>query len=239
MPNDPLTSSPRTPAWLREILRVLAGVVVFVALVWLLKDHVGTMEQWLQDLGAWAPVIFVAVHVVVVSLGFPVSVLGFVAGATWGMGAGTLILLVAGLGAASLMYAVSRNLLSRRVIRFAETRPRFARFLRLAEDDSWRIMVLLRFSPLHFAAVCYLLGAGRVRFWPYFITSACVLPSAFLQAYLGDTARRVGDQAASGQGLETMETLLAALGIAAAVGLLVVMGRLTRRALMDGAEDRV
>jgi len=236
---DPTIPTRRVlPAWARESLRVLAGLLVFVVLILLLKDHVRTLEAWLLDLGPWAPVVFVLAHVVLVSLGFPVSVLGFVAGATWGLTTATGLLLVAGLAAASLMFFISRRLLGHRVLAMAASRPRFARFLALAEDDSWRIMVLLRLSPLHYAVVCYLLGAGRVRFWPYFITSACVLPSAILQAYLGVATRRVGGQAASGEGLQTMETVLAVVGVTAAVTLLVVMGRLTRRALLEGAEPR-
>lgn len=225
------------PAW-RDVLRLVLAVAAFVVLVILLRPHVGTMEAWLRSLGWWAPVVFAAVHVVVVSVGFPVSVLGFVAGATFGFLGASALLLGAGLLAAALMFGVSRRWLAPRVRRYAASRPRLARFMMLAEADAWRIMVLLRFSPLHFAALCYLLGASRVRFWPYLVTSACLLPSALLQAYAGWTARRLGDRAAAGAGLSTVETVLSVVGLAAAAALLVVMGRLARKALdidQDGA----
>ncbi len=214
---------------------MLAAVAIFAGLILVLRPHLPGLEAWLDGLGLWAPVVFVLAHVVLVSAGFPVSILGFVAGATFGLVTGTSLLVLAGLLAAAVMFGLSRRWFAGRVRRFAGTRPRFSRFLDLAEADAWRLMVLMRFSPVHFATVCYLLGASRVRFWPYLVTSACLLPSAVLQAYLGWTARRVGGAAEAG-GLDTAEAVLTAVGLVAAVALLVAMGRLARRALNEPPE---
>jgi len=211
---------------------VLVAVLVVVAVALARPDAAG-FEHRLAEAGRWAPVIFVALYVMLVSLGFPASVLGFVAGATFGLLEGVALLLAAAMLTAALIFVVARRWLAGRVLSHAAARPRLSRFLDLAEADSWRVMVLMRFSPLHFAIVCYLLGASRVRFWPYFFTSFCVLPSASLQAYVGWTARRVGGQAAGGQHIDTLEAALMALGLVAAVALLVTTTRLVRRALDD------
>lgn len=157
--------------------------------------------------------------------------LGFVAGATFGLLEGVALLLAAAMLTAAAVFFVARRWLASRVRAHAALRPRLSRFLDLAEADSWRVMVLMRFSPLHFAVVCYLLGASRVRPWPYLITSLCVLPSAALQAYVGWTARRVGGQAAAGQRIDTLEVVLMVVGLVAAIALLVITTRLVRRAL--------
>ncbi|MBD3222353.1 hypothetical protein GF314_14030 [bacterium] len=218
-------------SWWREAVRVLAGLVVFGVLAVLVREHFGAARTWLEGLGGWAPAAFVVIHVVTVMLGFPASVLGFLAGANFGVLGGSLLLLLAGLSAATVMFMVSRWLFQGRVHRYAAARPRLARFMELAEGDSLRVMVLLRLSPLHFGLVCYLLGASRVRFAPYLATSALLLPSAILQAYMGHTIVRVGERAAAGQELASMETVMAAVGIVAAALLLALMGQMARRAL--------
>lgn len=223
----------KTPSLNRETLGALLVAVAVVVLVALTRPDPAELERWLAGAGWWAPLIFVALYVALVSVGFPASVLGFVAGATFGLLEGLALLLSAAMLTASVIFVLARRWLAGRVRTHAAARPRLSRFLDLAEADSWRVMVLMRFSPLHFAVVCYLLGASRVRFWPYLLTSLCVLPSAALQSYVGWTARRVGGQAAAGQRVDTLEVVLMALGLAAAVALLVITTRLVRRALDD------
>lgn len=230
--NDPM--SPARAAdhdWRRETIRAVVVVAAIVVLLAVLRPDVADLERWLAGLGFWAPLIFVALYVALVSVGFPASVLGFVAGATFGLAVGLALLLAAALLTAGVIFALSRRWLSGRVRTHAASRARLTRFLELAEADSWRVMVLMRFSPVHFAVVCYLLGASRVRFWPYMVTSLCVLPSAALQSYVGWTARRVGAQAAGGGRVDALEIVLAVLGILAAIALLVIMTRLVRRVL--------
>lgn len=217
--------------WVAEAARLVAVLLVCAGLIYALRANFGAITTVLDRLGPWAPVAFVAMHVVVVSLGFPVSILGFFAGASFGMLRGTVVLLVAGLLAAAVMFVVSRRMLSGRVRAFASTRPRLQRFLVLAETDSTRLMILMRLSPLHYSVVCYLLGASRVRWGPYLVTSTFVLPSAALQAYVGHTAGRLGRRVALGEGIGTLEIVLTVVGVLAAVLLLVMVGRLARRAL--------
>jgi uncharacterized membrane protein YdjX (TVP38/TMEM64 family) len=180
------------------VLRILAAAAVVVALAGAVRDRYGMLEQWLLTAGPWALPLYLLVYVVVIPLFFPVSVMGFLAGAIFGFVRGTALLLLAGLVAGSVMYGLGRWIFGARVRRQAAARPRLARFLALAEADSVRLMVLLRLSPLHFGFLCYILGAGRVRFLPYLLTTALVLPSAALQAWVGSSARTVGQRLGSG-----------------------------------------
>ena len=243
MPSIPTTPNsgrpspkPRTRVgWFRDAARLVLGAAAFVAAAYLIREHYDDLERWLTGLGGWAPVAFVGVHAVLVPLFFPVSILGFMAGATFGFWVATATLLVSDLVSASIMYWLGRGLLAGRVRAYAASRPRLRRFLHLADADAPRLMVLLRLSPLHYGLVCYLLGAGRVRFRPYFLTSAFVLPSAVLQAYVGATARIVGRRIGGGNGLETWQLVLAVVGVVAAALLATLLGRLARRALEDGS----
>jgi len=245
MEPTPPTASGRAPrgasfAW-TDLGRLLAAAAAFLVLAYLVRARYADLEAWLVGLGAWAPVALILVHAVAVPLGFPVSVLGFLAGATFGWLAGTALLLAAGLVSASLMYLLSRHLLAARVHAWTLRRPRLARLLDLARRDSVRLMVLLRLSPLHFATVCYLLGAGRVRFVPYLLTTLLLLPSAAFQASVGNAARVVGQDVATSGAVQTGRLALLAAGLAATAALTVLLGRMARRALAatthnDGSE---
>lgn len=238
-PSRPRTAPPQRnldwgPGWLRAVGLVAA----FVVLALLVRRFFPTAEAWISGLGPLAPLVFLAVHAAVVPLGFPVSVLGLLAGASFGFGLGALVLTVAALVTASLIFLLSRRLLASQVRRFAASRPRVARFLDLAGQDSLRLMVLLRLSPLHFGLICYLAGASRTRFGPYLLATFCVLPSAVMQAYIGHTARQLGEQVQRGEALGVWQVLLAMAGIVGAVLSVWLVGRLAQRALQHTADER-
>ena len=213
------------------VVRAVVATAAVVALAVVVRGRYGLVERWLLDAGPWALPLFLMVYVVVIPLFFPVSVLGFLAGAIFGFVRGTALLLLAGLLAGSLMYGLGRWIFAGRVRRHAAARPRLARFLALAEADSVRLMVLLRLSPLHFGFLCYILGAGRVRFLPYVVTTALVLPSAALQAWVGASARTVGQRFGSGDPPGPWHITLLVVGIVAATVLTMLVGRLAKQAL--------
>ena len=222
------------------VVRVVGVLASLAGLAWLIRMHWPQVETWLADLGPWAPVAFVAIHALVVPLGFPVSVLGILAGATFGWLPATALLLLAGLIAAVEMYLLARHLLAARVRAWVRTRPRLAHAMALADQDAVWLMVLLRLSPLHYSAVCYLLGAARVRFRPYLWTSLLVLPSAAFQAFVGHAARVVGRGLATDGDLAAGRAVLLIAGLVATAALMLVLGRIARRALAlpaAGADD--
>jgi uncharacterized membrane protein YdjX (TVP38/TMEM64 family) len=234
-PLDPgLAPQPARRGRLLGMARLVAALVVLVGFGFLLRTHYGTIEAWLSGLGPAAPLAFLGIQVIAVPLMFPVSVLGFLCGALFGFAAGTGLMFVGGLASASIMFAIARGLAAERVRRYAAARPRLRRFLEEADRDSLRLMVLVRLSPLHFALASYLLGASRARFGPYLLATCCVLPSSALQAWVGHSARTVGQRAASGEVTSPWHLALLVVGIVAAVVLIMLLGRMARRALDVG-----
>ncbi len=234
--NVPLSPRGAGYGW-ADAARVLAAAVALVVLAWLVRTHYPLIEHWLLGLGPWAPVTFVAVHLLVVPLGFPVSVLGVLAGATFGWLMGTALMLGAGLVSASVMYGLARHVLSGRVRRWVAGRASLRRMADLIEQDAVRLMVLLRLSPLHYALVSYLLGAWRVPFPLYLATSLLVLPSAAFQAYVGHAARVVGQEVAAPGDLATGRLVFLGLGLLATAALALLLGRAARRALAADTDD--
>jgi len=209
---------------------------VLVVFALLLRRHLGDLEAWLAGLGPWAPAALLAFHAVAVPLFFPVSVIGVTAGALFGFWGAVALLVAAGLLTGTLMYGLGRWALAGWVQRRRARSARVGTFLRLAEQDSVRIMVLLRLSPLHYGLINYAMGAGRVRFWPYFWTTVLVLPSAALQAYVGAAARRLGSMSDVAD-LDAPRLVLGALGLVALALLLVLVGAKAKQALEAAAAE--
>ncbi len=220
-----------------DALRIAAALVALVALAWLVRTQYHQVEVWLGGLGHWAPAAFLLVHAVLVTLGFPVSVLGVLAGATFGWLGATGLLLLAALVAASIMYGLGRTLLAGPARRAIARRPRLLRLMVMVDRDALRLMVLLRLSPLHFALVSYLLGTGRVPFAAYLLTTLLVLPSAAFQAYVGHAARVVGEEVALTGAIATGRLIYLGAGLLATAALAVLLGRMARRALEADTES--
>ncbi len=213
-------------------VRIVAAVAVGIGLVAGLRFYAGDLESWLRGLGQWRGPVFVGLHVVAVSCFFPVSVLGFLAGILFGFRTGLTVLALADVMTAAIMYGASRRWLSGRRERWLAGHVRWQRFVRLADDDALRIMMLLRLSPLNYGLVNYVLGMSRVPVVPYLVATLLVLPTAALQVFIGSTARAVGHAGGVSE-IGAARVVLMLVGALAAVVLLVIVGRLAQRALEE------
>jgi len=215
-------------------------IVLVVGLIWLGQSasrHFGTVETFMADLGAWAPLLFILCYVLLVPFCFPVSVLGFSAGALFGVFWGTLLLTLGAVLAASLVFPLARRFFRVRILAYAESRRRLVTFIRLADQDAPRLQILIRLSPLNFGLANYLLSVSRVSYRIYLLGTLCVVPSALAQAYLGYAAGRLGRMAGGTATGTPLETILTVFGLVVCVVLLFIIGRLARQALRSAAAN--
>lgn len=217
----------KRPAW-----PVLAGVAVVAALVaaWVLLpvgQYIAAASAWVGTLGPWGPVLYVvgyALAMVVLAPGGPLS-LG--AGLVFGMWGVPVVLVGATIGA-GLAFLVSRHLLRERVRQAVARRPGLAAVDRAVGEEGWRIVGLLRLSPLvPFNLQNYFFGVTPVAFWPYLLaTFVGIAPGSTLYVYLGFLGRTAG----SGGG-GPAKWAFAAVGLAATVAVAVLVGRKARAVL--------
>jgi uncharacterized membrane protein YdjX (TVP38/TMEM64 family) len=199
--------------------------------------HFGAVEELIDQLGYFGPVLFFVVYVVTTPFGFPVSVFGFAAGALFGIAWALPLLTGSALTAAAIIYPLGHRFLRARVLDYAAVRPRLRAFVALAAKDAKTLMVLIRLSPLNFALACYLLAASGIRFRYYLLGTLLVIPSAALQAYLGYATRRLGRVAGGLDAPSRVDDLLTLIGIIAALILLIVIGNMARKAARTAAEQ--
>lgn len=76
-----------------------------------------------------------------------------------------------------------------------EDNPKFSSMDRAVEKEGFKLMLLLRLSPLFpFALSNYLYGASSIRFWPYFFgTLLGFAPGTFAYVYAGEIGKALTD----------------------------------------------
>lgn len=216
-----------------------AAVLVAVCLAWFLlplDEWAQAFQGWVTGKGAFGVAIFAAVYLVAVVVLAPVWPLSIAAGLAYGFWAILFVLLVGTVGAA-LAFLVSRHLVQGKARRLLEGRPKFKAVDKAASEEGWKVVMLLRLSPLvPYNLQNYLFGLTEVGFVPYVLATAVgIIPGTILYVYLGTIGK------AAGKGGGAAQWVLFGAGLAATVAVAVIVGRKAKQKLKEtgvGREER-
>jgi uncharacterized membrane protein YdjX (TVP38/TMEM64 family) len=220
---------------------VLLGVAVVALLVVAGRRAavlVPAFAAWVEGLGPWGPVAFVAGYALATVALVPGSVLTLAAGAIFGVGRGTALVLVAATVGASAAFLVARYLARGLVERRLVGDARFAAIDRAIGTEGRKIVLLLRLSPVFpFNLLNYALGLTRVRFADYLVASIGMLPGTLLYVYYGKVAGDVARLAAGAPvRRDTAYYVAAGLGLVATIVVTALVTRIARRALREATD---
>jgi uncharacterized membrane protein YdjX (TVP38/TMEM64 family) len=177
-----------------------------------------------QQLGAAGWLLAFLVQVVVAMCGvLPASVGAVACGVAYGIVGGFVLSASGTLVAAQLAFLLSRSLLRPLIVRLLATHPRAARLEAGVVRDGWRLVALLRCSPvMPFAVTSYAFGLTSISLRAYLIGSLAALPALLGYVILGGLS---ADGLASIASPRERTVHLALLGLA-----IVATGLLTWRA---------
>jgi uncharacterized membrane protein YdjX (TVP38/TMEM64 family) len=141
--------------------------------------------EWVKSLGVWGPVAFIAGYGLAAVVLAPAFLFTVTAGAIWGMTGVIYVMLGATLGAV-LAFFSGRYFVRHFVERYVRKHPRLAAIDRAVEVEGFRLVFLLRLSPIvSYVLLNYVLGISRVRFRDYLAGSIGMLPTATAYVYAG------------------------------------------------------
>lgn len=228
---------------LRVLIRILA-VAAGLALLLVAGRSLGTrlpaFTAWVEGLGAWGPVAFIAGYALAVVAFVPGSLLTLAAGAIFGIVRGTLYVAIGATLGETLAFLIARHFARGLIEKRLAGNARFAALDRAIAVDGRRIVLLLRLSPIiPFNLLNYALGLTRVRFADYLIAGIGILPGTLLYVYSG---RLVGDVAALAAGGPPVGRgpwyyALLGLGLVATIVATVHVTRIARQALRDATGE--
>jgi uncharacterized membrane protein YdjX (TVP38/TMEM64 family) len=229
------TDAPAVPArgsrW-RTAAKMAAALVVVAALLLAGRQLSGYLEgftEWIEGLGAWAPVVFMIGYAVATVAFIPGSVLTLASGALFGLVWGTVYAWTGATVGAGAAFLVARYAARGWVERKLEGKPTFAHLDESIEKDGGKIVALLRLAPVFpFVLLNYALGLTKVRFAHYMVASLAMIPGTLLYVYYGHVGR-----AALEGGQTVWDWVLLGVGLVAVLAVTVVITQKARRALAE------
>jgi len=200
-----------------------------------LQTVLDQVPQRVEELGPLGPVYFFFVYVVAECLALPATPLTLSSGYLFGLPLGCAIALLGGTTAAGIGFALSRTLLRPQIAALAADNETFQNINRAVEREGFKIILLLRLSPLlPFALSNYLYGLSNVNFLDFIVATALgFAPGTCAYVYFATTARSVLSDSG---GSSAQPWYVYAVGVAVTVGLLKVVSDVAKQAVDDAIE---
>jgi uncharacterized membrane protein YdjX (TVP38/TMEM64 family) len=156
------------------------------------------IEHFVESLGPWGPLIYIASIVVLEPLLFPNSLFGLTGGVVFGFPRG-LLYYASGVYLGNLLvYWMGRRFLRRPVLDALERRPKVQATMNAAKRDGTSLVFWLRMLPLNPALFSYAFGAVELPLRAVALGSFGMLSHLILDVYIGTVAAHVTEMAGQG-----------------------------------------
>ena len=229
-----------------KVIGLLAvGVGLYLLFHFVLEPYINSAEAFVESLGLWGPLLFIGLFLVLTSLFVPESILAIAAGAIFGLWWGLLWVFVAGTITATFIFLIGRTMLRSRAEKLLARHPKINAIDTAASNAGFRLLLLLRLSPLNYSLLCYLIAVSRARLKPYLLSCIGMAPGNFSTVYVGfaakhsaDLARKLkehGGHLPAGDSMVHEVTLY--LGLAAAIIASLVVTRIAMKAIREATQQ--
>lgn len=223
-----------------SVLLVLGAVAAAIVVRFPVAEWAVALVAWIRNAGVSGAFVFAVVYIAATVAMLPGSLLTLGAGLAYGPVIGTALVSPVSVAAATCAFLLGRTAARQWIARRVASAPRFAAVDRAVGREGFRIVLLLRLSPLFpFTLLNYALGLTRVRLRDFVIASwVGMLPGTVLYVYLGSLLTSATELAAGA--VRTDSSATRALywgGLAATVAAAWLVTRTARRALRRSLRD--
>jgi len=225
-----------------QVVPVVCAVALVVALsrVFPVVTFVAGLQERMMSWGAWAgicyPLLFAACNILLLPGGILAVGSGFFFGLWWGF----LLVLAGNIISTAISFALSRFVAKRCFRRRLSANPTLRALGPAVERESWKIILLSQLHPLFPTSLLnYVYGLTRIRFGSYMLwASIGRMPGLFFYAYIG-TLGQLAVRVMRGKSYpRTVEYWIWGGAFITTVLLLVVLGRIARRAIQTSPDRR-
>jgi uncharacterized membrane protein YdjX (TVP38/TMEM64 family) len=185
-------------------------------------DSINSFLEWIENNPAAGFFVFVLVYFAATVVFIPGSILtlgaGFVFSSAFGLGPGvalgTLSVFLGASAGAIASFLLGRFLLRDWVSGWTKKYAIFEALDIALEEKGFRIMALLRLSPIiPFNVINYIAGVTAISFWSYVWALFAILPGTILYVFLGASAGSLTDSASSSGDNGTLTIVVVVVGI--------------------------
>lgn len=213
---------------------IVAGIVITLSILGAIlpvKQWIREFIDWVRQLGPLGVIVFIIAYAIATVLFLPGWIFTVSAGLIYGIVGGTLIALCGAVIGASLAFLVARYLLRHNIEELTKKNPRFGAIDAAIGKNGWKIIGLLRLSPLiPFNLSNYFYGITSISFISYIAVSAIgMIPGTLLYAYLG----AIGQAGISGgvSQRSLWQYVLLGVGLLATIAVTILVSRIAKNAL--------
>lgn len=216
----------------RWIIWVLLIIAIFVAFKFLpIDEWISALESWIESLGFWGPLVFVLIYIIATVLVLPGAAMTPLAGLLFGLGWGTLWVVIGSNIGATISFLIGRYFAREAVAKRAAENEKFAAIDEAVGKDGWKIVGLTRLSPVFpFTLLNYAYGITRVK-WSHFAMASLLgmFPGTVMYVYFGSLGRLAG----GAEETSHLKLILTIVGLVATVVVTVVITRSAKKALQE------
>lgn len=199
------------PPWVRIVAALLALALGAGLVVLLLGGDLQAVRRAVADTGAWGPLVFVVLHVLVTLVPVPKNLLAGIAGALFGLGTGVALAWVAAVLSAVVTFELARRVGRETVASMTGTRVERVR--RVLREQGVLSVLVARLTPLvPFTVVGYGAGASPVSRRDHLLgTAVGVLPGTVAYVAVGASAGQDARTAVAAGGVGALLLVATAL----------------------------
>jgi uncharacterized membrane protein YdjX (TVP38/TMEM64 family) len=225
-----------------QAVAVVCAIALAVALsrFFPVVSFVSALQERVIRGGAWAgicyPLLFAACNILLLPGGVLAIGSGFFFGLWWGF----LIVFAGNVISTTISFALSRSVARRWVQQKLSVNPTLSALGPAVERESWKIILLSQLHPLFPTSLLnYFYGLTRIQFSTYmFWASIGRIPGLFFYAYLG-TLGQLAVRIMRGKSYpRALEYWVWGGAFVTTILLLIVLGRVARRAIQTSLETR-
>ena len=189
--------------------------------------------EWIQNLGFWAPIIFILIYIIATVLLISGAVLTLGAGAIFGLAKGYVYVSIASTLGATAAFLIGRYLARGWVAQQIENKPRFKAVDGAVAKQGWKIVGLTRLSPVFpFVFLNYAFSITQVSTRDYILASWLgMLPGTLMYVYLGSLAKDLASLGTTTQENNNLFWILRIIGLIATVAVTLYITRIAKQAL--------
>ena len=193
-----------------------------------MQELLHSFQGWVIGLGPLGWVLYALVYAVCCVLFVPASILTLGAGALYGLGTGTAVVLAGATLGATLSFLLAKSVLRKRIERMTAGNAKFQALDRAIGKEGAKIVFLVRLAPVFpFTYINYAFGLTGVRTLPYVVASFFgMIPGTFAYVYLGSAAAG----AASGEA-DTTKKIVQIAGAVVALVVTIFVARVATKAI--------
>jgi uncharacterized membrane protein YdjX (TVP38/TMEM64 family) len=145
--------------------------------------------QWVNDLGAVAPLVFILIYIIATVAFLPGSVLTLGAGVLFGVIKGSVYVFIGATLGATLAFLVGRYLARGWISKKIAGNQKFKAIDQAVGKEGLKIVLLTRLSPIFpFNLLNYGLGVTGVYLKDYVLGSVGMIPGTIMYVYIGSLA---------------------------------------------------